>query len=426
MASKSAPRIDLKNISFRYGSKKSTKVPLVLSDVSLTIEPGEAMTLLGPSGCGKTTLLRIIAGLERPTAGCMSIGDRVVASMGSINGTGPAADGTSAQLNSISQRTAHMQAPSANGSQPNDTSNSNSHVPSNPIWVPPQERNVGLVFQDWALFPHMSVADNVAYGLRGNNGEKRERVCEALELVELAHLADRMPNTLSGGQQQRVALARALAPRPQTLLLDEPFSNLDTAMRVEVRADVRRLLNDLGITSVFVTHDQEEAFVVGDRVAVMRDGVIVQADTPRQIYREPADREIAEFVGSGRFVKTNARAGVAATPIGKLNVTVSDGPVEVLLRPEDMELFIEKPDPKNNGHAAYSSSHFAGNGCDAETVEATVDLVEFHGHDAMVTIEVASLLVDIRTGPFVPVRRGDRVWVRHRAPVANAYPCQSC
>jgi iron(III) transport system ATP-binding protein len=181
----------------------------VLHDVDLAVEPGEIVALLGPSGCGKTTLLRIIAGLERPDAGTVTIGDRVV------TGTRSGA------------------------------------------WVPPERRRVGMVFQDWALFPHMTVERNVGYGIPKRDADRARRVDEALALVGLTGLGDRLPGTLSGGQQQRVALARALAPRPSVLLLDEPFSNLDTALRVQVRAEVHALLADLGVTSVFVTHDQD-------------------------------------------------------------------------------------------------------------------------------------------------------------------------
>ena len=224
-------RVD--NLSVAYGG------PPVLTDLSLEIAPGELVALLGPSGCGKTTLLRSIAGLERPTHGTISVGGRVV------------------------------------------TDNEN--------FVPPERRRIGMVFQDGALFPHLDVQRNVAYGLPRDQ-RRNGRVDEALAMVGLADVADRMPGTLSGGQQQRVALARALAPRPGVLLLDEPFSNLDATLRLQVRAEMHRLLVDLGITTIFVTHDQEEAFVLGDRVAVLHDGHLVQVGTPDDLYRRPADR----------------------------------------------------------------------------------------------------------------------------------------
>ena len=223
----------------------------VLHGVSLNVATGESLALLGPSGCGKTTLLRLIAGLERPSSGSITIGEDLVAG---------------------------------------------------DAWVPPDRRRVGMVFQDWALFPHLSVAKNVAYGLTKSSTRDTE-VAAALEMMNLAELADRMPATLSGGQQQRVALARALAPRPGILLLDEPFSNLDTSLRIEVRTEVRRLLADLGITSIFVTHDQDEAFIVGDRVAVMRQGEVVQTDSPQVLYHHPVDQWTAEFVGTVSVLK---------------------------------------------------------------------------------------------------------------------------
>ena len=215
--------LEIDAVSVDYGG------PEVLSDVSLSVTPGEIIALLGPSGCGKTTLLRAIAGLERPTAGSISLGNRLV--------TGPGE------------------------------------------FVPPERRRIGMVFQDWALFPHLDVARNVGYGLpRGDLST--ERVSKTLSLVGLDNVADRMPGTLSGGQQQRVALARALAPRPTVLLLDEPFSNLDSSLRSQVRTEIHHLLVELGVTTVFVTHDQDEAFVLGDRVAVLHDGRLAQVGSP--------------------------------------------------------------------------------------------------------------------------------------------------
>lgn len=325
---------------------------LVLHDVDLEVRPGESLALLGPSGCGKTTLLRLIAGLEAPVTGSISIGDTAVAG----------------------DRT----------------------------WVPPEKRRVGMVFQDWALFPHLSVADNVGYGLpraeRGGAGVRR-----ALERVGLADLTERMPATLSGGQQQRVALARALAPEPDVLLLDEPFSNLDSSLRVEVRSEVHRLLHDLGITAVFVTHDQEEAFVLGDRIAVMRDGDIVQVDTPQGLYTAPVDRAVAEFVGAGSVVSSHASDGLADSPCGPVRVGLASGPVDILFRPEQLEL--------------------------APEGEHTVDLVEYYGHDAMVFVRTAStngadddVLLRVRCGPEISVQRGDHVGLHFTGSTAVSFP----
>ena len=317
----------------------------VLDDVSLHVEPGEAMALLGPSGCGKTTMLRIIAGLERPDEGSVSVADREVAATG--------------------------------------------------VWVPPEKRSVGLVFQDWALFPHMTVAKNVGYGLP--RGERDgNRVHEALEMVGLAGLGDRMPDTLSGGQQQRAALARALAPRPGVLLLDEPFPNLDTALRVEVRSEVHRLLHDLGITSIYVTHDQEEAFVLGDRVAVMHDGRIEQVASPVELYTAPATRWVAGFVGGAAFLPADAAGTSASSAIGSIPLQQpADGRVEVLLRPEQLRL---------------------GAGSHGEVVQ-----IEYYGHDSMVFVDVGDAVLSVRAGTDPAVTRGDAVAVTYSGSAAVAF-----
>ncbi len=318
------------------GVSKRFDVDPVLDNISLHVQPGEALALLGPSGCGKTTLLRLIAGLERPDSGSISVADRVVA-----------------------------------GNQ----------------WVPPEQRSVGLVFQDWALFPHLSVGKNVAYGLPRSE-RNGPRVSEALAMVGLDNMLDRMPETLSGGQQQRVALARALAPRPGVLLLDEPFSNLDTSLRVEVRAEVHRLLLDLGITAIYVTHDQEEAFVLGDRVAVMNAGSIAQIDTPAGLYTAPASRWVAGFVGGAAFLPAVANGETAQCAIGTVALaTPSVGPTDLLLRPEHLAL--------TPGGAA------------------TVTQVEYYGHDAMVFVDVEGNTLSVRTGALPGVGRGDAVTVSY-------------
>ncbi|WP_433628985.1 ABC transporter ATP-binding protein [Halomicrococcus sp. NG-SE-24] len=229
-----------------------------LEDVSLHVDDGEFFTLVGPSGCGKTTTLRAIAGFETPTSGGVRFGDREM--------TG----------------------------------------------VPPNERDVGIVFQNYALFPHMTVAENVGYGLRFRDppGARtdEERIAELLDLVDLAGFGDRDPDELSGGQRQRVALARALAPGPELLLLDEPMSALDARLRKRLRTQVRRIQSDLGITTVYVTHDQEEALAVSDRVAVMHDGRIEQTGEPETVYRNPDSRFVAEFLGENNVFDARVRA----------------------------------------------------------------------------------------------------------------------
>jgi len=248
----SDPAVELDGVSRRYGETTA------LADASLAVDAGEFFTLVGPSGCGKTTTLRLLAGFESPSEGVVRFGGEPM--------TG----------------------------------------------VPPEDRDVGVVFQNYALFPHMSVGENVAYGLNfadppGGVG-RDERVAELLELVDLAGTADRDPETLSGGQQQRVAMARALAPGPDLLLLDEPMSALDAKLRERLRRQVREIQQELGITTVYVTHDQAEALAVSDRVAVVNDGRIEQVGPPREIYRRPATRFVAEFVGDNNVVTGDVTA----------------------------------------------------------------------------------------------------------------------
>ncbi|MGG4346560.1 ABC transporter ATP-binding protein [Paenibacillus lautus] len=223
-----------------------------VNDAHFSINEGEFFTLLGPSGCGKTTLLRTIAGFYKQEEGDIYFGSRVI----------------------------------------ND--------------VPTHERNIGMVFQNYAIFPHLSVFDNVAYGLRARKVSKRDiesRVMEALELVELAHLRDRIPGNMSGGQQQRIALARAIVIRPALLLMDEPLSNLDAKLRVKMRSDIRQLQKELNITTIYVTHDQEEALAVSDRIAVLSEGVIQQIASPRDIYQYPRNQFVANFIGTSNFLQ---------------------------------------------------------------------------------------------------------------------------
>jgi thiamine transport system ATP-binding protein len=256
------PAVELDGVTKRYGETTA------VDDVRFRVREGEFFTLVGPSGCGKTTTLRLIAGFEAPTSGTVRFFGESVAG------------------------------------------------------VPPEDRDVGVVFQNYALFPHMTVGENVGYGLNfadpPDGVTRDERVAELLELVDLPDAADRDPESLSGGQQQRIAMARALAPGPDVLLLDEPMSALDARLRERLRVQVRRIQSELGITTIYVTHDQEEALAVSDRVAVMRDGAPEQVAAPRTVYREPATRFVAEFVGDN-----NVFAGrVAAVEEG---AAASDG-----------------------------------------------------------------------------------------------------
>ncbi|WP_220150598.1 ABC transporter ATP-binding protein [Gaiella occulta] len=263
-----------------------------VSGASLCVERGEVVALLGPSGCGKTTLLRMIAGFEAPDAGTVSIAGERVAGGG--------------------------------------------------VRVPPERRRVGMVFQDYALFPHLTAAANIGFGVP--RGERAARVSFLLALVGLCGLGERYPHELSGGQQQRVALARALAPSPEVILLDEPWSNVDPHLRGELRDEVTAILRPLGVTVVLVTHDREEAFSLADRVALMREGRIVQEGTPEQLYRSPRCRWAATFLGAANFVPGTVAGGVVRTPIGcfAANGTAGATAVDVLVRPELLEL---APDP---------------------------------------------------------------------------------
>ncbi|MBW7459842.1 ABC transporter ATP-binding protein, partial [Paenibacillus sepulcri] len=244
-----------------------------------TIKDGEFFTLLGPSGCGKTTLLRIIAGFHRQDQGNVYFGTRLM----------------------------------------NE--------------VPTHLRNIGMVFQNYAIFPHMSVFDNVAYGLKARKVKKAEiesRVMEALRMVELQHLRDRSPSAMSGGQQQRVALARAVVIEPQLLLMDEPLSNLDAKLRIKMRADIRELQKKLNITTVYVTHDQEEALAVSDRIAVMHGGVIQQIGSPAEIYETPANRNVAHFIGTSNFMEADVQGFNKET--GQAVISLNNGSMSLKLK----------------------------------------------------------------------------------------------
>jgi len=265
----------------------------VVDDFSFSMAQGDICCLLGPSGCGKTTVLRSIAGFQPVTAGTIELAGRTL---------------------STSRKT-----------------------------LPPEQRRVGMVFQDYALFPHLSVCDNVTFGLQHKSAADRERICnEMLELIQLPQLGSRYPHELSGGQQQRIALARALAPEPTLLLLDEPFSSLDVDLRRSLALEVRDILKSRGISAVMVTHDQDEAFAVADKIGVVFSGKVQQWDTPFNLYHEPANRFVADFVGRGVFLPGQAvSSNRVATELGDIAGNrcyewLERSPVEVLLRPDDI------------------------------------------------------------------------------------------
>ncbi len=301
-----APVIAVRGLRKRFGG-----FPAV-DRLTFEMPRGEILALLGPSGCGKTTTLRLIAGLERPDEGAIAIAGRMV----------------------------------ANGR----------------LFVPPEARGVGLVFQDYALFPHLTVEQNVAFGLRGGRRGRdeaaRRRVAEVLALVELSDLGRRYPHQLSGGQQQRVALARALAPNPQVILLDEPFSNLDADMRVQMRRDVQRILRTAHTTAVFVTHDQEEAYELADRIGVLNGGRLEQVDTPEGLYQAPATRFVAQFVGSADFLAGGVTPDGIRTELGLFRQPTSfsvGARVEVMIRPVHVHIT-----PGPDGPGVITERHFRG------------------------------------------------------------------
>lgn len=311
----SGARVSLTGVTKAFGDVRA------VAATDLHANEGELLALVGPSGCGKTTLLRLVAGFEAPDAGTIHIAESVVA--------------------------------------------------GNAVFVPPERRRVGMVFQQLALFPHLDVAGNVGYGLKGlSRRDKAARVRRMLSLVGLDGYDRRFPNELSGGQGQRVALARALAPQPEVVLLDEPFSSLDLTLRETVRREVRRILKVAGATAILVTHDQDEALALGDRVAVMLAGRIAQAGLPEEVYRRPRDRAVAEFLGEANLIEGHMGEGVLHTELGELAVATGEvgrgGRVLALLRPEDLALELVSAGP------------------------ATVVAVEYFGHDQVVALEMPS------------------------------------
>lgn len=280
-------QLDVKALSVRFGDFTA------VDSASITLHPGEIGCLLGPSGCGKTTLLRAIAGFQPVSAGSISVGGRVLS------------------------------------------------TPS--LQISPEQRRVGMVFQDFALFPHLNVSANVGFGLRHLQRKARDaRVAQLLQMVSLADFAKAWPHELSGGQQQRVALARALAPGPEILLLDEPFSSLDSELRTQLAAEVRHLLKADGVTAILVTHDQHEAFAMADRISLLHDGHIDQTDVPYNLYHRPANAFVAEFIGGGSLIHVTVDAnGELNDRLGVLNMEArSFAPrqqLRLLIRPDDIE-----------------------------------------------------------------------------------------
>ncbi|QSP96277.1 ABC transporter ATP-binding protein [Marinobacter salinisoli] len=345
--------LEVNNLSCGYGGDS------VIRDISFALSHGDIGCLLGPSGCGKSTILRALAGFLSPNTGEIRLQSQAI---------------------SLPGRT-----------------------------LPPEKRKIGMVFQDYALFPHLTIADNVGFGLKDlAKSEKRQKVMELLKLVHLQDLADNYPHELSGGQQQRVALARALAPEPTLILLDEPFSNLDADLRRRLSLDVREILKTLGISAILVTHDQQEAFAMCDQVAVLRDGQIQQWDVPYNLYHEPSNRFVASFVGQGGFIPGRTLGPDAIdSELGVIhgNRAYKWEPgtlVDVLIRPDDIVY-----DPDSDLRPKVIEKTFAGTStlyrfrCSEETeFEALFrSHLDFHlGESVPVRVEADHLIAFERTG----------------------------
>jgi iron(III) transport system ATP-binding protein len=303
------PAVVVEGVGKRFGAVRA------VDGVSLTVADGRLLTLLGPSGCGKTTTLRMIAGLEQNDTGRIAIGERIVSD------------------------------------------------PGRSLFVAPERREIGMVFQSYAIWPHMTVFANVAYPLQVRHrpaGEIQARVLESLQLMEMAHLAERPATALSGGQQQRVAIARALVFQPRVLLMDEPLSNLDAKLREQMRVELRALQQRLGITTVYVTHDQEEAMVLSDEVAVMHEGRVLQVAPPETIYTRPANRTVAAFVGTPNLLDAKARE-VRSAPGATLARVEGEGWTGWCSAPDDLQsgemvTVIVRPEVIQLGRAATSAA----------------------------------------------------------------------
>ena len=332
-----ASSLDIAGINKRFG--KGDKSVEVLRKVDIHVAPGEFLILVGPSGCGKSTLLNIIAGLDEPTEGEIRIGGK------------------------------------------------------NVVGMPPRDRDIAMVFQSYALYPTLSVADNIGFALEMRKmpkPERQKRIDEVAAMLQISHLLDRRPSQLSGGQRQRVAMGRALARQPQLFLFDEPLSNLDAKLRVEMRAEIKRLHQASGITSVYVTHDQVEAMTLGSRIAVMKGGVVQQLGTPDEIYNRPANTYVATFIGSPtmNLLRGTPQAGQFGLQGASLNLAApQQGTAEMMLGVRPGHLVLD----------------------DAAPWRGEVSVVEPTGPDTYVVVDTAAGNVTLRTDAQTRVRPGDRV-----------------
>ena len=338
--------LEIRGLDIYYGDYGAVR------GVDLNLEEGELTALVGPSGCGKTSLLRAIAGFETPAQGFIHLAGRCLV-------------------------------------------DARNHVA-------PEARRVGMVFQQGALFPHLTVLENVLYGLPAG-AERRPTAQRSLERVSMAHRAHHRPDELSGGEQQRVALARALAPQPRLVLLDEPFANLDAALRQQLRGEVRAILRDAGATALLVTHDQEEALSMADTVAVMMNGRLLQVDSPETLYHRPASVEVARFIGDGQLLECRVEGGRAWSALGELTCRGDDGPAHLLVRPED--LFLEPL------------------GEDPEALSGRIRHRSFFGHDRLDEVEFGDgTRVKIRVFSNHGLEVGQDVAVRPREKTFCTFP----
>jgi multiple sugar transport system ATP-binding protein len=344
-----ASSLEIKGINKRFG--KGDREVEVLKSIDVTVAPGEFLILVGPSGCGKSTLLNIIAGLEEPSGGELCIGGR------------------------------------------------------NVVGVPPAQRDIAMVFQSYALYPTMTVADNIGFALEMRNvpkAERQQRINEVARMLQMEHLLDRKPSQLSGGQRQRVAMGRALARKPQLFLFDEPLSNLDAKLRVEMRAEIKRLHQASGITSVYVTHDQIEAMTLGSRIAVMKGGVLQQLGTPDDIYNRPANTYVATFIGSPtmNLVPGQAQGASFAAAGVQLPLTAPQGATLLGLRPEHVALNDDAP------------------------WRGEVSVVEPTGADTFVVVQTQAGKITVRTAPGAQLAPGQQVGLQPVAAHAHWFDAQ--
>lgn len=355
----------------------------VVDRVSFSVNRNEIFALLGPSGCGKTTTLRIIAGFEHPDEGEVVLNERILTR-----------NGSSGSAQTVAKSGIAASSKPASGSGNGKTGDGGTAASSRSVYVEPEERGIGFVFQDYALFPHLSVIRNVMFGLRNVPRKQREdRALEVLCMMGLREFRDRSPFELSGGQQQRVALARAIAPTPELILLDEPFSNLDAVLRQSTRDEIRSLLKKAGMTAVLVTHDQEEALSFADRIAVMNNGRVEQIGTPEEVYYRPRTRFVAQFLGTTNLITAEAIGATALTEFGRVNLDrPATGRVTLSIRPE--HLTVEKPNRHYDNYLGEIISR------------------EFKGHDITYRVRIKARECLVHTDNRNHFRAGDQVNVR--------------